>query len=287
MEIRKHRQSTVFLIEEPDAFMHPGLQKNFLEYMLEVSRKPKPGHQFFISTHSPYLLDFAVRSDQHDARPHVYRIFKQDGHSCLRFLNPGDRSADWDTLHDLGHSSADVLHPNGIIWVEGPSDKIYLRTWLECFTQKNGKKINWGVDCDILWYGGSNLAHLDVDYWENVEEEDIEKLLHLLTINPHAAVVVDRDGFPNDKMTEHKRTVKEHCEKEGILFWMTKEGKRTIEDYIPDNVKERAKFTRGGSKVDNARKYQKWAKKGRHCTATLSLPIAILKNKSDRCLKGS
>ncbi len=265
MEIQKHRWPTVFLIEEPDVFMHPGLQKRFLEYLLHASERD--GHQFFISTHSPYLLDFALRSGQRDSSPHVYRIFKQNGQSRLGFMNPKDRSDAWETLRALGHSSADVLHPNGIIWVEGPSDKIYLQTWLDCFAQKNGKKINWGIDCDIVWYGGSNLAHLDVNFWEKAEEDDIGKLLDLLKINPQAVILVDRDNLvdcddlSSDNMAKHKCRVKRHCEEEGISFWVTEEGKRTIEDYIPGGVQKKAKFTPGSSKVDNARKYQAWAKK--------------------------
>jgi predicted ATP-dependent endonuclease of OLD family len=265
MEIRKHRWPTVFLIEEPDVFMHPGLQKGFLDYLLYVSERAR--HQFFISTHSPYLLDFALRSGRRDSSPHVYRIFKQNGQSRLRFMNPKDRSDAWEILRALGHSSADVLHPNGIIWVEGPSDKIYLQTWLDCFAQKNMKKINWGVDCDIVWYGGSNLAHLDVNFWEKAEEDDIGKLLDLLKINPQAAILVDRDNLvdcsdlSSDRMAKHKCRVKKRCKEEDIFFWMIEEGKRTIEDYIPDIVQKNANFAPKGGKVANARKYQAWVEK--------------------------
>jgi predicted ATP-dependent endonuclease of OLD family len=257
MEIQKHRWPTVFLIEEPDVFMHPGLQKRFLEYLLHASERD--GHQFFISTHSPYLLDFALRSGQRDSSPHVYRIFKQNGQSRLRFMNPKDRSDAWETLRELGHSSADVLHPNGIIWVEGPSDEIYLRSWLDCFAQKNGEKINWGVDCNILWYGGSNLAHIDVNFWE----EEAQKLLNLLKINPQAAVLVDRDDYPkdNDKMKTHKAEVERACNAEHILFWMTEKGKRTIEDYISDLVRNKLDFPDvvNKRKVYYANRYKEWA----------------------------
>ncbi len=260
MEIRKHPWPTVFLIEEPDVFMHPGLQRNFLKYLLYVSKRAK--HQFFISTHSPYLLDFALRSEQNDSPPHVYRIFKENGESCLKFMNPADRSEAWETLRELGHSPADVLHPNGIIWVEGPSDKIYLQTWLNCFAKENGKAIKWAVDCDIVWYGGSNLAHLDAGFWKKAEANDIERLLGLLKISLQAAILVDRDELvgcetlSHDHMAKHKCRVMKQCEEAGILFWMT-EG-RTIEDYILDSAKTESGFTKD-SKVNNAKKYQKWA----------------------------
>src|SRR5262249_49285470 len=47
LEIRKHPKKTVFLIEEPDAFLHPGLQKVFLKYLFDL--RDKEGHQFFVA----------------------------------------------------------------------------------------------------------------------------------------------------------------------------------------------------------------------------------------------
>lgn len=260
MEIRKHRQPTVFLIEEPDVFMHPGLQKTFLEYLLSVSEEA--GHQFFITTHSPYLLDLAMRpsfgSSQQRTSPSLYRVYMTNGCSNLRAFEPTDA---WETLRDLGHSSADVLHPNGIIWVEGPSDKIYLKTWLEKFACEEKKKsIKWGVDCDIVWYGGSNLANLSVGFWRQATCKDVSKLLELAAINPNAAIVVDRDDFPDDNMSEHKRRVKDKCHRRCVFFWMTEES--TIENYIPKSVKKQlGGFNRKPPrKVDNAKRYREWAR---------------------------
>jgi hypothetical protein len=254
MEVQKHCWPTAFLIEEPDVFMHPGLQKSFLRYLLFTNERDR--HQFFISTHSPYLLDFATRPGEGNWPVQVYRIFKTNRQSHLRFMNSRARNGAWETLRDLGHASADVLHPNGIIWVEGPSDKVYLQTWLDCFAQRSRGEINWGVDCDILWYGGSNLAHIALNFWEQVE---VKRLLDLLTVNPQAAIVVDRDMYPKgtDKMRAHKEEVERACRRRNIFFWMTDEGKHTIEDYIPDHVRNRL-FT-NGTKVQNAKKYQVWA----------------------------
>ncbi len=57
VKIRLRPPGSVIIIEEPEVSMHPGLQKQFLEYLKYLSQKGT--YQFLISTHSPYLMDLA------------------------------------------------------------------------------------------------------------------------------------------------------------------------------------------------------------------------------------
>ena len=34
-------------------------------------------------------------------------------------------------LDDIGIKASDILQSNGIIWVEGPSDRIYINKWID------------------------------------------------------------------------------------------------------------------------------------------------------------
>ena len=36
-------------------------------------------------------------------------------------------SDNYDVLDDLGAKASDIFQSNGIIWVEGPSDRIYIK----------------------------------------------------------------------------------------------------------------------------------------------------------------
>ena len=93
-----------------------------------------------------------------------YCIFAKRGVSKKDRIRVVDEA---DTVEEIAFIRGKI-YPNGIIWVEGPSDKIYLQSWLDAFTREK-ESINWGVDCDIVWYGGSNLAHLDAKFWQKAD----------------------------------------------------------------------------------------------------------------------
>src|ERR1017187_7950097 len=58
-------------------------------------------------------------------------------------------------ISELGAKPSDLLQANGIIWVEGPSDCIYLNRWLDLFTEG---RLQEGRDYQCAFYGGSLLA---------------------------------------------------------------------------------------------------------------------------------
>jgi putative ATP-dependent endonuclease of OLD family len=59
-------------------------------------------------------------------------------------------------LEDLGYHASDLLQSNGVIWVEGPTDRLYLLKWLEL----TGLKAKEDLDFTIMFYGGRLLSHL-------------------------------------------------------------------------------------------------------------------------------
>src|SRR5262245_9835315 len=77
-----------------------------------------------------------------------------------------------------------LLQANGIIWVEGPSDRVYLNRWLG-FVAPN---LVEGIHYSIAFYGGKLLAHL------SCEDDPVADLFRVLRINRHALLMVDRDG---------------------------------------------------------------------------------------------
>jgi len=246
--IRIMPHGSALLIEEPEVSMHPSMQKRFLDY-LEVMAKTE-NHQFLISTHSPYLMNLASGKDDAIA---LFRVAKDDkGQTSIGPVNADSQS--WELLTDLGHSPADVLQANGVVWVEGPSDLIYLTCWLE----KLAPGLVRGKDYEVMWYGGSNFVHLlpdesqrYEDLWQHKKTKD--KLIALFNLNPNWAFLVDSDS---DKTSIPKTTQQN---KESFLKECGRLGKfaRKVEPDIEQCIIDYKEWTEplSASKPDRARRY--------------------------------
>ena len=123
-------------------------------------------------------------------------------------------------LNDLGVLASDIFQTNGIIWVEGPSDRIYIKKWLAI----KYPNIHENEHFSFLYYGGKVLSH----FTANKEEDD---LVNVLLTNRNGLIVMDHDGdSPEDEIRETKRRIKEEFESNNMYVWIT-EGKE-IENYL-------------------------------------------------------
>lgn len=52
----------------------------------------------------------------------------------------------WTVCADLGYRPSDLLQANAIIWVEGPSDRIYINHWLD----QQAPDLVEGIDYSIM-----------------------------------------------------------------------------------------------------------------------------------------
>ena len=93
-------------------------------------------------------------------------------------------------LDDLGVLASDLFQSNGIIWVEGPSDRIYIKKWLELVDPE----LKENKDYTFLYYGGRLLAHY-TSLPSN--DEDTKKYISILLTNKNSAIVMDSDKKTN------------------------------------------------------------------------------------------
>lgn len=202
-------ENSIVCIEEPEIHLHPELQRKFINFLNETK------NIYFITTHSNIFLDSRYNTS-------IYHV-KNDGIKSTIF-NANRTEKTFSILNDLGYRSSDILQSNGIIWVEGPSDRIFLLKWIYLLDSD----LVEGLDFSIMFYGGRLLSHLTFQ-----NEKIIPELIPLLKLNRNAYVIMDRDGFSNDTViNKTKSRIKAELGKSNS--WVTKG--REIENYISSNT---------------------------------------------------
>jgi hypothetical protein len=138
-------------------------------------------------------------------------------------IEPGDLAR---VVSDLGNRASDLVQSNFVIWVEGPSDRLYIRKWLSLHDSELVENGHYS----IMFYGGALLSHLTVE-----DDAEVDDFIHLLRLNRNAAVVIDSDrSDEGDDLNSTKRRVLDELAKIKAPAWVT-DG-YTIENYIPREV---------------------------------------------------
>lgn len=217
---KKKLQKYLFCFEELENNLHPSLLRNLLIYIRDTATKNECN--FFITTHSNVIIDLFSK----DENAQIIHVAKEKNTSVARAVKSYQDNAN--VLDDLDVRASDLLQANSIIWVEGPSDRIYLNKWIHLISKN---KLIEGNHYQIVFYGGRLLSHLT---FEN-SEANISNLIELLTVNRNAAILIDSDKTSRQKPlnSTKKRIIKEIKDKNGFV-WVTK-GKE-IENYIPSSV---------------------------------------------------
>lgn len=213
---KKHKNDFVFAFEELENNLHPAILRRLFSFISDYSKANDV--YFFITTHSNVVIDvFGINPNAQ-----LIHINKVDGTSKVQTILSYAQTKK--VLKDLDIRASDLLQSNGIIWVEGPSDRIYLNRWFNILAPE----LLEGVHYSIMFYGGRLLANT------TVEEEWLQKdVVPLLKINTNAFIIVDRDGNSGDaKLNDTKNRIMEEIG--GDNCWVTKG--REIENYLSEKT---------------------------------------------------
>lgn len=207
----------IFAFEELENNLHPALQRRLLRYISETALQNKT--LLFLTTHSNVAIDFF----SHDADAQIIHVTHAVGKSQARRVqtyvdNHG-------VLDDLDVRASDLLQANGIVWLEGPSDRLYFNRWIELFT--DGAVVE-GAHYQCVFYGGRLLAHLSA----KDPEIDAGEVLKILRVNRNAIVLIDSDkSSPESGINETKKRIAAEMESIKGMAWITKG--REVENYLP------------------------------------------------------
>lgn len=155
-------------------------------------------------------------------------------------------------LDNLGAHGADILQANGVIWVEGPSDVIYIKKWIELYSNENTLQIpTQGIDYEFQMYGGTLLDSLCFIKGGHSEEDELKKLVSMFSFSRNSFVVTDSDAIVNNIgviVDQSKfKNAKEFIAKEfdkltkngyrlGLWYKKLDTEIRTLEDYLDDET---------------------------------------------------
>ena len=192
--------------------MHPSAQRRLYRYVQNYAKDH--GSLFFISTHSNIPLNYFFGK----AGTSTYHVIQNSGVSDIILMSEQQKSRE--IMDDLGANPSDLLQSNGIIWVEGPSDRIYIKKWLELAGFEDCIE---GYHYQFMYYGGRLLNHYST--------EDTEQMINMLKTNRHSALVMDSDKkADNSPINKTKKRIQKEFKENGLFTWCTK-GKE-IENYL-------------------------------------------------------
>ncbi len=197
----ENTSADIVLIEEPENHLHPKLIKKLMKRIKEISEKQKK--QFFITTHSPFVIDSGSLSN-------VWFIWQEEGSTKIKRVT--DKEELGSKFFQMGITPGDFLLSNFILIVEGLSDSIFLR----------------GVAGKLeKSFGEEGIAIIDAG--GDTKEEPNYKLCREVCQNVPLPIrlLFDKSGI------KHKgKLIKNGIKEEDIIIWESGD----IEDFYPRHL---------------------------------------------------
>ncbi|MCU5110827.1 ATP-binding protein [Bacillus wiedmannii] len=189
-------QNLLLFIEEPETFLHPGLQRTLLETFM---KNEFGNHQYFLTTHSNHFLDITLDVEQISVFTFNKELEVGDSNEKLaKFVIENVNNEETSILELLGVKDSSVFLSNCTIWIEGITDRYYIRHYLNLYQkyigQEKGGIYKEDLNFSFIEYSGGNITH-----WSFLDDEEVEidekyKSTNFIKISKKIFLISDKDG---------------------------------------------------------------------------------------------
>jgi predicted ATP-dependent endonuclease of OLD family len=197
-------EESLFFIEEPEIHLHPGFQRLFIKTLATHPVLLEKNLTIFLTTHSNHLLDFALDEARNINLFTFRKSLSKSGQAKYQVQLTAPH--DLDCLNALGVQNSSVFLSNCTVWVEGITDRIYLKAYLAAYLQHRKQTFSLleGLHYSFLEYAGANVSH----YTFGAKDQQITitgealKDIQALSISNRIMLIADQDA---GKETKHYR----------------------------------------------------------------------------------
>ncbi|MBL7202530.1 MAG: AAA family ATPase [Anaerolineae bacterium] len=206
---------TWVFIEEPEQGLHPGLQRIFLETISSNEVLQEKHLTLFMSTHSNHLLGMAMSEFDNVSVFSLQKSLSSSEDRELFQIRPV-LNRELNALALLGVANSSVFLANCSIWVEGVTDRKYLRAFLRAYQESDefaahqGRVYQEDIHFAFFEYAGSNIAHYFFSPGES-EPADIDAKIRALALSNRIFLLADRDEAKEEKHAHLSELQQDNC----------------------------------------------------------------------------
>ena len=197
-------KNLLIFIEEPEQLIHPGLQRKLISSLLY--HEGFENYQYFMTTHSNHFLDITL--DYSGISVYTSRKkFKNNDNIekipsfHIENLSQGDSSS----LELLGVRNSSVFLSNCTIWVEGITDRLYFRHYLNLYIEylneqntEDFTEIKEDFHYSFVEYSGNNITH-----WSFLNNEEMP--INVERLCGRLFLIADKDENKTERHGELKK----------------------------------------------------------------------------------
>ena len=227
----KENENILVFIEEPEQLLHPGFQRKLIEVLLNC--EDFSNFQFFFTSHSNHFLDITLDYDDVS----IFTIKKQfddikDDDKIPKFLIENLSYGNTNALELLGVRNSSVFLSNSTIWVEGITDRYYIKKYFDIYQNYLKKKakehkipfkqFREDYHYSYVEYAGNNITHWS--FLDNENDLDEKEKIYVKRLCGKVFLISDNDNA---------RVIPENYEKDIESNFSEKEIRfKKLKDYL-------------------------------------------------------